>query len=183
MNGWTAALLGVILAVNPAAVAATWSRPARLGDDRRLPALGIGAAVLVLAALLSGPLLDLLDVTIPTYRLGAATVLGLTGGRWLVGPQPNGPDSWPDGSAGLGIAALPLVTPAPVLVAVSAAADGGVVAGLVAIAIAIGATAAATMLARQSAGDSWALQALVRFIGAAALLVAVFMGLDAARTV
>lgn len=179
MNGWTAALLGVLLAVNPPAVALTWlpQLPERRAQAFR--ALAVGLVVLWAAALLSGPVLDGLNITIPTYRLAASAVLGFTGVRWMLTTKTELTEPVAAGVGGTAVLALALLTPAPVLVALSAGADGGVVAALVSIAVAIAVTLALTT----TTPPRWLLQALTRLLGAAALATAVATGLDAARTV
>lgn len=187
MNGWTAALFTIVLAANPAAIGLIWRRYLPAERDRVLALAGVGTLALVLFAWLSGPLLNLLDVTTPTYRLGAAAVLGFTGIRWLVAPGGSGPDELPDGPLGTALLMLPLLTPAPVLVAIAAGADAGVAAALVGALISLVAVAVVVLFLTGGAGPSDArttvLVGLARLIAAAAVLVAVLMALDAARTV
>ena len=182
MSGWTAAIVTTLVALNPLGVARAVAWFDRSDADSRRLVIGtlaaMGAALMGLG-LLAAPVLSLLDVSTQTFRLAAAVVIGISGAKTLLAP--TGPiteiDDRRDGA--LTLATLTL-TPAAVFAAMAANSDGGTAAGLVAVAIAVAATLAA--VAARPVPEP-ALGALVRFTGAAAILVAVATGLDSARSV
>ena len=181
MNGWAAALLSMALVVNPIGVgrAAAWAD--RDASWRRTIAPVIGAAALGLAGLglLTAPILDLIDVTTPTFRLSAALVMGVTGLVWMLRPTRPVTDLG-ESSAWTVLGATMLLTPGPVFTAMAANGDGGTVAGLVSVGVALVLVAAAVLGRRLTDPmAAWATQ----LTGSGAAIVAVAIGLDAARTV
>ena len=114
------ALAAFLVAVNPAAIAAgSDGIGGDAGHRHRGAALGRARA---LAAGLSEPVLDLLDVSAPTFRVAAGAVLAVAGIRWVVvGARPTVQE---DASA---LALLPLfLAPQVVAVAITVGVDDGV---------------------------------------------------------
>ena len=181
MNGWAAALVSMALVVNPIGVgrAATWGP--RDADWRTTvaPILAAAAAALAGLGLLTAPILDLIDVTTPTFRLSAALVMGVTGLVWMLRPiRPV--TELGDGSPWTLLGVTMLLTPGPVFTAMAANGDGGTVAGLVSVGVAMVLVAAAVLGRRiTDPAAAWAAQ----LTGSGAAIVAVAIGLDAARTV
>ena len=181
MNGWAAALVSMALVVNPIGVgrAAAWG--SRDAGWRRTVAPILAAATVALAGLglLTAPILDLIDVTTPTFRLSAALVMGVTGLVWML--RPTRPvTELGDASAWTVLGATMLLTPGPVFTAMAANGDGGTVAGLVSVGVAMLLVAAAVLGRRLTDPvAAWAAQ----LTGSSAAIAAVAIGLDAARTV
>ncbi len=179
MSGWTAAVLGLVLAMNPPGVA----RAVPTADMARVKLVSqtvaaVGAIVLGVG-LLAGPLMDALSISTPTFRLGAALVIGLTGGRWLLTPAEPLEAGATDRDTATHLATL-LFSPGPVLAALAATGDGGALAGAVSVLVTFGVTLfllLSTRLAEPTSG------AVTRFVGALTLVAAIAIGLDSARTV
>ncbi len=117
--------VAVLAATNPPRV---WSalpdRPARV------PAAGLGAAVTLAVAVLLGtlatPLLDLLDVSASTFRLGAGLVIAVVGIHDLVAGAPKPEPAMFGWKAGLVPVAFPLLlNPALGAAVLTASADHG----------------------------------------------------------
>ncbi len=181
MSGWTAAVVTMVLVVNGPGV----SRAAAWGD-RAAPAWRATVATTVAAVtgallgagLVTGPLLEALDLSTPTFRLGAAVVIGLTGSKWFLQPTPpiEVPDTPPAATLGLTLH-LP---PGPVLAARAANGDAGWVAGVVSVLAAM-ATVAVALVSRPRPDPAWSWGA--RVLGALTIVAAVAVGIDSARTV
>ncbi len=181
MNGWAAALVSVTLVCNPIGVgrAAAWAPRDAAWRRSTAPILAAAFAVLAGLGLLTAPVLDLIDVTTPTFRLSAALVMGVTGLLWMI--RPGRPvTELGDGDAWTTLGATMVLTPGPVFTAMAANGDGGTVAGLVSVGVA-GVLVAVAVLGRRLTDPVavWAAQ----LTGAGAATVAVAIGLDAARTV
>ena len=186
----SSALLVLLVAVNPVAVAA------ELGGrvDRRVLAAGLAAtAVLAIAsATASEAVLDLLSVTAPTFRVAAGAVLLLASARWvalgprrlppeealLSGPDRGDPSPW----SGLVVPLLfpVLVSPQLVMASISAGAEHGVVAVAAGTGVALGLAGVATLLHGGRAG-LWSVG--VRFTGVLAAAVAVGVIVDGVKAV
>ena len=174
-------LLAVLLAVNPVAAAvALWPRERRL---TMAVAAAIAFVIAVLSAVVSGPVLDVLDVTPGTFRVSAAIVLGLASARWLIigaaSVAADGPAEGP-GRVVVPLLIPVLVTPQLVMVSISIGADEGVAvvaAGAVA-GLALG-WLAATVTKRHPAG--WI--AGMRLVAALAMAVAIALAVDGVKTV
>jgi small neutral amino acid transporter SnatA (MarC family) len=163
-----------LVAVNPAAVATTVPRSALL----RAPTLTASAATAVAVAVLagcSGPLLDWLDVSAPTFEVAAGVVLGLAAIRWVVvGAKPVAPGE-----------EVPILTillsPQLVAVAITAGTEVGArVASLAAVVALL--TAGVAVLAQERvtmAVWSWA----ARLVGMAGVAVALALVVDGVKTV
>ena len=158
---WVAVLFAA--AANPARHA---GRLAAAGSGRRdaIVAAGVAIAAVVAAAGLADPLLDALDVTLPSARIAAGVVAGVAGVRDLLGSEPP---AWEP----------VLVRPEVVLPAVVAGADEGAVLTALVAAVAIGATA---VLATRTMGRTGRMVAHVsaRMLGAALIVVGVDLVVD-----
>jgi small neutral amino acid transporter SnatA (MarC family) len=117
--------------------------PRRGASPRRIVAVAavgaaLGAAVVALLAIGSGPLLDAADVSSPAIRIAAGTVAAVAGALQMIRRPPSPEPSLPGWGAAVVPVAIPLfIAPAVVALAVSANADRG--AGLVVGAVAMGA--------------------------------------------
>lgn len=178
----TNAIIAFVLAVNPAAAARAFSRDRR--PDRPLAiSLGWAVAVGVLAVLAatSGPLLDVLDLSEGTFRLGAGVVVGALGLRWLVLGTSDGVAEPDTDRALAGFVAFPtLLTPGAAVLAVSVGAVDGVVSAVVGAAVGTGAGAVTVWLRHRL--SQTVLAALVRMIGAGAVLIGIGIGIDGVQT-
>jgi hypothetical protein len=186
MDSTFALIVTMVVAMNPPNVArvAAWVRPPSAQWARQAAVVvGVAAGILVAFAVVSDPLLDLIDVSGPTFRLGAAIVIGLAGARSLVWPGPPiddiGTNRTPGGAATL-LLFVALVVPATVFLAVSGGAVHGIGPAIGAVAVAAAASLAALLwLPAQGLLTDMA----SRFVGAAAVITAIAIGIDAARTV
>ncbi len=178
----TSAILAFLVAVNPAASARAFTRDRR--PDRPV-AIAIGAAIavaiLVALAAASETLLDALDLSAGTFRLGAGVVVAVTGLRWLVlGPSEGvaEPDS---GRALSGFVAFPtLLTPGAAVLAVTVRLSDGL--GTAVVGASVGAAAGAAALLWRRRVPVVIGAALVRIIGAAAVVIGIGIGVDGVQT-
>jgi small neutral amino acid transporter SnatA (MarC family) len=172
--------LGLILVfvavVNPFRAVTSVASPLwRTARAVAVVAAAVAAVVAVVLAAVHDEVLDVLDVTAPTFRLGAGLVIAVTGLRsLLLAPRP-----WEDGVADGKLAVLVpiafpiLVTPELAVSAVSFAADEGtgvaVLGALVALALfaALGSWRAATETPR-----AW-LTGLGRLAGGGAVVIGI----------
>lgn len=183
MEGWTAALLSVVFVMNPVGVAraVAWgdrSEPAWRSEVARIVAGA--AAVLVVMGLLTAPILDLLDLSTPTFRLSVSVVMGVTGIVWFLKPTAPITDLDEHGSPTVVLGVTMLLTPGPVFAAMAANADGGTAAGIVSVVLAAGATLAMLLAPRlPEPVAAWT----TRLIGAVTVVIAVGIGINSARTV
>lgn len=132
--------LALVAALNPLLVGLAVPRRERRADRATTAAVGgaIGALVVLVAAALSGPILDALDVSRPALRLAVGIVGAVAGLIRLArrAPAPETATGWLGGA--LVPVAVPLVASAPLVVlGLSAGADLGVlfVAGCLAIGV------------------------------------------------
>jgi small neutral amino acid transporter SnatA (MarC family) len=174
-------LVALVAAFNPPWVALGVPRRGRSSRDvLAIAALGgVGGALAVLGlSLLSGPLLDALDVSAPAFRIAAGVVAAVAGAVTLVRRGPS-PDPALDGHrAALIPVAVPLVVrPALVFLALSAHADRGV--PVVAAALAASVAALVVVVAKVPPEDvgsrvvTWAARATAAALVAASLLLVV----------
>lgn len=133
------ALVAAVAAVNPFRVG-----PA-LPDRDRTPIAGIGGlaalAALVAVALASGPMLDGLQVSVPTSRIAAGIAVGLGGARsMLIGPPDPEPALVGRAAALVPLAFPVLLEPGLALLVLALAADRGVAtaSAVAAVALAVG---------------------------------------------
>lgn len=176
------ALLGFLAAVNPAAAAVALVRDRRTDRPRSVTAGTLVALVLLVAlAAASDPILDVLDVNLGTYRLGAGIVLALAGVRWLVA-GPVAAVAEPEEDRRLaGFVAFPvLFTPGAAALAVSVGAEHGtaVAASTAAVAVVLGGLG---LYLRRSL-PHLLMNGLVRMLGAMATVVGVIVAVDGVRT-
>lgn len=214
----TQALLLLLAAVNPFAAAAGLvtalpDRPATADEDglaalrrNRLLTLFVAGDVVIAAAVLLGwlsdPILDLLDVSLPTFQVGAAIVVGLSGFLWLIRgasvPVPVPADGGVDGDApadeqlpaggrwrGLIVPLLipVLVTPALVTASITAGADHGVTSTTLAVVLTLLVTGLGALAPRSVTRTKvvWAVGA--RFVGALAIVLALALAVDGVKSV
>jgi small neutral amino acid transporter SnatA (MarC family) len=140
-SGWLWAV-ALILALNPARAALGVPRAGRSPRAvAGVAALGgmIGASAVCAAAAAGGPLLDVLDVSEPSFRIAAGIVAALAGGADLFQRPPPPEPALAGWRAALIPVAIPVVAhPALLVLALSAGADRGVLlsAGAMAMGIA-----------------------------------------------
>ena len=178
----TAALLGLIAAINPAAAVAALATDRRTNRPGAVAAGGAIAAVVLLALAAAGDsILDVLDVNLGTYQLGAGAAVGFAGIRWLVfGPATTAEE--PESDRGLtGYVAFPaLITPAAAALAISVGAEDGVgeaIAGIV-----IGVVAGTVGLYYRRSISRNVVTALVRLLGAIAVVIGIALAVNGVRT-
>jgi small neutral amino acid transporter SnatA (MarC family) len=165
------AVLAVLAAWNPPATAISLGSPSR----GRAVGLAVAAAVGIALAAFGETLLDLLDLTTPTFRTAAGVVVAVSGAAHVWGRTAIPVEG--DGVFGGAVAGL---YPAPVFAAVAA----GVDAARLPAAGAVVASAAMSWWLATRAGDdravtSWA----VRLVGAVAVLVGVAMVVSGVKSV
>ncbi len=176
------ALLGFVATVNPAAAALALVRDRRTDRPRSVTAgVVVATAVLVALAAAADPILDLLDINLGTYRLGAGVVIAVAGLRWLVaGAAPACEE--PDEDRRLaGFVAFPvLLTPGAVTLAVSVGAEHGWIEAAVGIVVAVVLGGLGLYLRRSM--PHLFMAGLVRMLGAAATVLGVIIAVDGVRT-
>lgn len=158
-----------------------WRLPAATLPQRRSVVLGVSLAtgLVVALALVSGPVLDLLDVDSETFRIATGLVVIVAGAVRMFGvgarvEEYSGKMSW------LAPFAYPvLVGPETVVVSLSIGADHGLI---LAVPVALAAAAAALLVARSSLRSS-AAGLVVRAAGVALLVLGVAMVFDGLRDI
>jgi small neutral amino acid transporter SnatA (MarC family) len=167
------ALVAFLVAVNPPAIAGSIPRPVTLRTIT-LAAL-VAAALVALAAGLSQPVLDLLDVSAPTFRVAAGTVLAVAGIRWVVvGARPI-----EDAPGPLGLVPR-LFTPSLLAIAITfGVEDGAISATLAGGAALLTAVFAAVWRGRGLVWWSWS----TRLVGLAGVAVGLALVVDGVKTV
>lgn len=156
-----------------------------LPERREAVALGALLALGAVAALaaLGGPLLEALDISPESFRLGAALVLALEGARFLVFARPAAEPELPGLRAALVPVAFPLLlSPGVVALAVAAGGDGVEPEAVGATAAAFALVLAATLVPR----DERAAALLVaggRLLGALEVVAGVALAVGAVRDV
>jgi small neutral amino acid transporter SnatA (MarC family) len=177
-----AAAIAFFVACNPAAATVALAHDRR--TDRPIPVIAGAVAALValvLAAAASDALLDVLDLNLGTYRVGAGAVLVAAGLRWLVVGAPRDAIEPETDLRLAGFVAFPtLLTPAAAALAVSVGAEEGVavVAGAAAISIVLGGLG---VYLRRQVPTALAV-ALVRLIAAGTVVVGVDLVVDGLMT-
>lgn len=176
------AIVAFLLTSNPAAATISLAHDRR--TNRPLPvAAGAAAAVLalILVAVLADSILDVLDVNLGTFRVGAGVVVVVNGLRWLAtGAAKDAIEPETDLRLAGFVAFPTLLTPAAAVLAVAVGADDGVgtvaVASLVAIAV-----GAAGVYLRRSVPRALA-TAGVRLVGAGTVIVGAGLLVDGLKT-
>jgi small neutral amino acid transporter SnatA (MarC family) len=167
-------LVMFLVALNPPTIAAALPPSVRMRATA-IAAL-ITAAVVTLAAGLSEPALDALDVSEPTFRVTAGIVLGVASIRWVaVGATARVADDPP------AVLLLPLLlTPQLIAVAITAgASDGAATAGIgVAVALLTGVIAS---IWRSPENVFWTWTG--RLVAMAGLAIALSLVVDGVKTV
>jgi small neutral amino acid transporter SnatA (MarC family) len=159
----------------------------RLALPERRAAVALGTllalgAFAVIAAF-GGRLLDAIDVSPESFRLGAAVVLALEGARALVFARPAPEPELAALKAGLVPVAFPLLlTPGVVALAVAAGGDGVEADAVGALAVALALVLAATLLPRGTRSDAL-LAAGGRLLAALEIVAGVSLAVDAIRDV
>ena len=168
------ALVAFLVAVNPPVIAA--SLPRSVSMRAIAIAAALAAALVLVAAGLSQPLLDLLDVSAPTFRVAAGVVLAVAGLRWVVVGARQQDDEDPQGWA----LVTRFVTPQLVAVAITFGVDDGVITAGLAGAVALGAAVVASFgRGRGVLWWSWS----ARLVGLAGLAVGLALVVDGVKTV
>jgi small neutral amino acid transporter SnatA (MarC family) len=170
--------IAVAAATNPTRIwAALPSRPARLAASA-VAAVTTVVAVVALAALAT-PLLDALEISASTLRVGTGIVIAVVGLHDLVARPPRAEPALVDWRAGLVPLAFPLLlNPALGAAAITSGADHGLVVPIVAAIIGTGtlvvlaATTSATPRAERLLG------ALGRTTGAALIVLGIALAVD-----
>jgi small neutral amino acid transporter SnatA (MarC family) len=178
----TLAILGFLATVNPAAAALALVRDRRT-DRPRSVAAGVVLAAVVLVALgaAADPLLELLDISLGTYRLGAGVVIAVAGLRWLVAGSVPACEEPDDDRRLAGFVAFPvLLTPGAVVLAVSVGAEHGVVGTAIGAVLAVGLAGIGLYLRRSL--PHLLMVGLVRLLGAAATVLGTVIAVDGIRT-
>ncbi len=184
-SGWLWGL-ALVATFNPVLVAIAVPRRDARRERVALAGAGgvLGATVVLAAAGISGPLLDLLDVSPAALRVGAAVVGAVAGMARMVrrGPRPAiGPAGW---RAALVPVAVPLVAaPALIVLGLSAGTDLGV--AVVAGALAVAVAALAALAGAVPDDGPWAIAAAwaQRVVAAVAVMACVLLLVDAVQAV
>jgi small neutral amino acid transporter SnatA (MarC family) len=171
----------VIAAANPmrAALALLPRSPAEL---RSLTiAVGIGSAVVTLAAwglaVVSGPVLDGLDISPESFRVGGGIVIAIGGARMVT----LGPSEWPDLVPSWATALVPVAFPvllAPELVAASIGLGADEGAGPVLLAAALAAVLGTLAFASVRGRPGPTAVATSRLVGAVAVVCGTALTID-----
>ena len=178
----TLAILGFLATVNPAAAALALVRDRRTDRPRSVVAgVVLAAIVLVTLAAAADPILDLLDINLGTYRLGAGVVIAVAGLRWLVAGAVT-PCEEPDDDRRLaGFVAFPvLLTPGAVVLSVSVGAEHGAAGAAIGAVLAV--VLAGVGLYLRRALPHLLMMGLVRMLGAAATVTGIVLAVDGIRT-
>ena len=171
MDATLVSVVAVLVAWNPPATAVSIGPPSR----GRMIGLVVAAVMGVALAVFGEALLDLLDISAPTFRTAAGVVVAVSGAAHLWGRTATPVEG--DGIFGGAVVGL---YPAPVFAALAAGIDAGWLpaAGAVVVAAVL-----SWWLVARTDGDpavtGWAL----RFVGAAAVLIGVAMVVSGVKSV
>jgi small neutral amino acid transporter SnatA (MarC family) len=176
---WAAALL---LAMNPARAAFGIPRTGRSPREVTLLAGlggGLGACFVFLAAIAGEPLLDVLDVSEPSFRTAAGVLAALVGAADLFRRPPAPEPALPGARAALVPVAIPLVArPALLVLALGAGADEGVLVTAAAMAVAIAALTALTARSSTEGASGRVLRWAARLLAACLVACGVVLAID-----
>lgn len=173
--------LTLIAAVNPAAVARSmWPRE-RLWT--MVLAATSAAVIAVVGAWASGPVLDAIDVSAPTFHVATALVIGIAGARAVaVGAPHFAADERPNGRWRVLLPVLfpALVTPQLLFASISIGASDGVGPATTGAITALALATIAAVVEKQ-----WAIgwDAAVRFLGAASIALALALAVDGVKAI
>jgi small neutral amino acid transporter SnatA (MarC family) len=174
--------LVILAAVNPPAVAVA------VAGRVRAPLVAAGACVawivVVVVAAVSGPILDALDVSSPTFQVAAGVVLGLVSARLLVvGVRVEPPDEAARGAREVIVPVLfpVLLTPQLLMVAVSTAAVDGVLVVVGSAAISLVAAVVAASVSFRSDHVVWSVAS--RIVAAIGIAAAVGLAVDGVKSI
>ena len=148
---WLLWMIVVVGAVNPVRLAL--GSPAR-ADRSRLVAAGtlVGGVGLLVVGALSGPVLDLLDVSRPSMRLAGASLCLLSAGVDFARPRPDGDGALDGSRAALLPIAVPLMfRPAVAIAGLSVVADHSLAFYALTLSVVVIASSAASLLPTPSA--------------------------------
>lgn len=178
----TTTLIAFLVACNPANALSALGHDRR--TDRPIPLVaGTVAAVAAVVALAvaSQPILDLLGLNLGTYRVGAGVVLAASGLRFLIAGSPK-PAEEPATDFRLGgyIFFPTLTTPSSAVLAISVGVERGALQTSVAAAVAIVLGALGVYERRRM--PSALAGALVRLLGAGAVVIGVGLVVDGIKT-
>ena len=178
MNSALIATLALVVATNPAVVGRC--KASNSNNSRRpfVITCFLSCCGLFTLGSLAGSIFDLLDVSSPTFSLAAALVIGLNSGRWLLIPKTRSINS--DITDGHLYVALHLLGPAPVFAAIAGGGDAGIHYLLLACAISL---MLLLLMAIAPPVIEKVRASIIQFFGGSGVVVAVVMGIDAARTV
>ena len=178
MDSSLAVILSLVITINPAAIC--WPNHSPSAKEKQLHFLVFAVLSGSLFALgsLAGGIFSLLEVSSPTFRLGAALVIGLSCGKWLIVPNLTPTRGEPDRQS-LHIV-LHMLSPGPVFAAIAGGGDAGIMPLLIACTVSLVILGVATLA---KVAKMIIRNAAVRFFGASGVVMAVIIGLDAARTV
>ena len=178
MDSSLALILSLVITVNPAATC--WPNKALSAREKQshLLVFAVLSGSLFALGSLAGGIFSLLEISSPTFRLGAGLVIGLSCGKWLVAPNLT-PTHAASNRESLHIV-LHMMSPGPVFAAIAGGGDAGIMPLLIACTILLVILGAATLT---KVADMNIRNAVVRLFGASGVAIAVIIGLDAARTV
>lgn len=176
------AVIAFLVTVNPAAASVALARDWR--TDRPLAvALGATFAIGLLTALaaLADPLLDVLDINLGTYQLGAGVVVAVAGLRALIERARAGAEEPATDVRLTGYVFFPtLFTPAAAVMAISLGAEEGAATAAVGAIVAV-VTGGVGVFYRRRIPEMLA-GALVRLLGAGAVIVGIALAFEGIRT-
>ena len=163
-----------LVAVNPAAIAATVPRAAMARTTTRVAFMATAVTVAVLAGG-RDRLLDWLDVSAPTFQVAAGVVLGLAAVRWiLMGARPI--------AAGEDVPVFTLlISPQLVAVAITAGVEVGAGPAFAATVVALLVSGIAVWWQGRVGAAVWSWAA--RLVGVAGVAVALALVVDGVKTV
>ena len=170
MTGALGAIVTILVALNPPAVAA---RLGRIGS-RVAGGLVLGAGIVAVISPLASWLLGVLAVSEPTFRTAAGAVIGVNGLIHLAGGGAGRRDGHPPT-----VAALSVASPAPVFAALAGTLDAGWPATTAGLAAGVAAAVAPVWGDGEGPIVTWA----VRMVGAVAVLAGLALVIDGVSTV
>lgn len=178
----THTLLAFLVAANPAAALVALGHDRR--TDRPIPVAAGALVALGILAVLAGAsasILEALEITQPTFQVGAGAVVTAAGLRWFVlGPPRSAMEPETDLRYGGYVCFPTLLTPGAAALAVSVGARDGALDVVAAAAVAVVLGAVAVYRRRRIPHALGT--ALVRLLGGAAMVVGVGIIVDGIRT-